>query len=389
MANEFELSYQGEANLYVVLRRSSDAKVWNTSSSAFVVWDNDDLADYAVTLTSRGGDVYQGNFPLPDPLIEAGKFRVLYYQRSGEAPEVDDLLLSTRSLYWNGQAVEDEPVAAIEVDEYALTSVEDVAAYLRLEDLTAAQTSLLAALVNQVSARMERVCSRRFKARRWIERCVMPLDGKVTLKHYPVVSVGRVLTGSSEIMRVRYTNSTALRANVSVVFDETGQQGELQLTSSAADGSATSSTLLLADYPTTSALATAIEAVEGWSATVVSLALTSQLYPTEGRDAKRRDVSLMQPGQSLEWWDSEPAVGRINFWQRVGRVLVDYRAGYEVIPADVKLVATQLTAQAYQHGRQNTAVSSETLGQYSYTLASQSRMTDELWSKLRLYMEVR
>lgn len=387
MANVFELSYQGEANLYVILRRSSDAYVWDGSS--FAAWDNDNLADYAIGLSSRGGDVYQADFPAPDPAIAAGKYRVLYYQRAGASADVDDLLLSTRSLYWNGQAVDEEPASIVAVDEYALTTVEDVAAYLRLVDLTSDQSSLLASLVNQVSARIERICSRQFKARRWVERQVMPQAGEITLKHYPVISVSRLLTGASQAMCVRYDVTGSLAAWVSVTFDAQGLAGVLGLRSVASDGSETVTQLSLDTYTTTSALAQAIEAVDGWTAKVVSLALTSQLHAAGPFDARRRYVSLMQPSQSLEWWDMDHGAGRIRMWQRLGRVVADYRAGYETIPADLKLVATQLVAQAYQLGRQNTSVKSESLANYSYTLATQSQMTDELWSRLRLYMEVR
>lgn len=387
MASEFELSFQGEANLYVILRRSSDADVWN--GSAFVSWDTDDLASYALALSSRGGDVYQGDFPTPDPAIAAGKYRVLYYQRAGETPLDDDLLLSTRSLYWNGQAVDKEPASSVEVDEMALTTVEDVAAYLRLDDLSSEQTSLLAALVNQVSARIERICSRQFKARRWVERHTTPHNGQITLNHYPVLSVNRLLTGASETMRVSFSVSGALEATAYVQFDHTGVNGNLCLSSTAADGTQSITNLSLTTYATTTSLTAAIENIEGWSAVVVSLALTSQLHEMSSRDALSQAVSLMQPNQSLNWWDLDTRIGRLELWQRMGSVVVDYRAGYETIPADLQLTTTQMVAQAFQAGRQNAAVTSESLGNYSYTLATQSQISDDLWSKLRLYMQVR
>lgn len=387
MANEFELSYQGDANLYVMLRRSSDAKVWN--ASGLVTWNDEDLDDYAIPLTARGGDVYQGDFPMGETTSPAsGKYRVLYYQRAGEVAGVDDLLLSTRSLYWNGQAVEDEP-AAVEVDAYALTRIETVAAYLRLEDMSAAQTSLLASLVNQVSARIERICSRRFVARRWVERYAIPHAGQITLKQYPVLSVSRVLTGGSETVRVRYDASGALAAGVSVIFDEQGLSGVMRLTSTNAEGVETTTHLSLDTYTTTSSLVQAIEAVDGWVASITSLALTCHLHATGVMDVLNRHVGFSQPNQSLEWWDMETAVGRLKLWQRAGRVVVDYRAGYETIPADLKLAATELVAQAYQAGRQNSAVKFESLGNYSYTLATQAEISDALWSRLRLYMEIR
>jgi len=383
MANEFELSFQGSGNLYVILRRSEDATVWNQSD--FVSWSDEDIASYALPLIHRGGDIYQGDFPGEIP---PGQYRILYYQRAGESPATDDLLLCTRSFHWQiaEPGEEEEPVA---VSADALTSVEAVARYLRLTNLTTDQEALLASLVNQVSARIERICGRRFHARDWVDRCARASGGSVLLRCFPVLSIERITAGSQESLRVKFTAADALAASVAVVFQDTGQTGVVGLRSISSTGQETITQISLETYPTTSLLAAAINDLPGWSATVTRNTPSSQLHEMGAIGALHREVPLMCPAQDLLWWDLDSATGRLNLWQSIGRVVVAYRAGYETIPADLQLAATELVAQAYQQGRQNPAVKSETLGDYSYTLATQTQISDDLWSRLRLYMEVR
>jgi len=383
MANEFQLSFQGSAHLYVILRRAEDAAVWNGSS--FVTWNDANVTSYALPLTHRGGDVYQGDFPAG---IEAGQYLAIYYLRSGESPTIDDLLLTTRTIHWQMEDSDQQP-EPVPVAADALTSVEAVRSYLRLSTVTQDELNLLAALVNQVSARIERICGRRFQARSWVDRHARCEQGRVMLRHYPILAMDRIATGAQEAMRITCSKADALSASVSVVFDEQGLEGQVRLRSVDASGQETNTTLSLQSCPTTALLAEAVLEVEGWSATLIRNIETQQLHAMGAIGALHRAVPLMYPDQELSHWDAQSNIGVVNLWRPMGRVVVAYRAGYETIPADLQLAATELVAQAYQQGRQNPAVKSETLGDYSYTLATQTQISDDLWSRLRLYMEVR
>ena len=104
MANELEITGQGAAlNFYAIIRRQDDAKVWNVTNAAFETWSDGTIADYDTPLTDKGGDLYQGDFPVA---IAAGtKVLIKYYSRDGGTPAITDLLLDTEDVTWTGQGI--------------------------------------------------------------------------------------------------------------------------------------------------------------------------------------------------------------------------------------------------------------------------------------------
>jgi hypothetical protein len=386
MANEFELSFQGSATLYVTLRRQADAAVYD--GQAFVTWDDDDLPEYALPMTSKGGDIYQADFPAD---VAQGGYRALYYLQAGQTPDTDDLLLATRSLHWTGLATDaapDDDDLETGVNDSALTSVANVTAYLRLASPSSDDQTLLAMLVNQISARIERICGRSFHAQDRIQRDVRSMNHMAMLRHFPVQKIYDVKTGRSAALHAQFTND-ALLARLSVHYDTDGLLGQLTLKSIASDGTETLTTLTMADHVTTTDMATAINQVQGWSAQAVAAVPSDQLLPAEIADALDQDATIYYPDLPVTDWELHPASGTLQLHDTESMLIISYRAGYEAIPADLVLIATELVAQAYEQSRISPGVKSETLGDYSYTLATQSQMTRDLWSRLRLYMEVR
>ena len=110
MANELNVRYNGTANIYAIIRRKSDAYVWN--GSAFAAWADGSIADYDIALTSQGGDLYSTSFPSG---ITSGAYFVDYYIRAGATPATTDVRVSGSIFNWSGSDVtvgKEEPTAA-------------------------------------------------------------------------------------------------------------------------------------------------------------------------------------------------------------------------------------------------------------------------------------
>lgn len=103
MANELQISYAGDRNVYAVLQESATGKAWN--GSAFEVWSDLNLATYDIPLSSIGGNLYAANFPS----VSSGLYRASYYSMDGLVPGEGDLLLASMSLLWNGSSVIPSP----------------------------------------------------------------------------------------------------------------------------------------------------------------------------------------------------------------------------------------------------------------------------------------
>jgi len=102
MANELRAYYNGSATLYAIIRRQTDAYVWN--GSAFEAWVNGNIATYDIPLTSQGGDLYSANFP--SAITTSGVFYVDYYIQAGGSPATTDYRLpSGDSINWTGSSV--------------------------------------------------------------------------------------------------------------------------------------------------------------------------------------------------------------------------------------------------------------------------------------------
>lgn len=104
MANELNLSYNGDLNVYAVIRRKSDGAVYDATS--FVTWDDANISSYAISMTSSGGDLYLGDLPSGIPLNDT--YIAHYYEYSG-SPSTSDILLDTEEFYWNGEKITSDP----------------------------------------------------------------------------------------------------------------------------------------------------------------------------------------------------------------------------------------------------------------------------------------
>lgn len=108
MANELNLTSPSGANIYAIIRRTSDNYVAQTTTSTFVVWNNANIANYDIALTDQSGDYYSADFP--GWITSAGNYVVTYYLRAGGTPATTDDVLDSELVYWNGGAASGGPV---------------------------------------------------------------------------------------------------------------------------------------------------------------------------------------------------------------------------------------------------------------------------------------
>jgi hypothetical protein len=392
MSKELRVTYQGSATIYAIIRKISDATVWNGSS--FETWADGNIATYDVALTNQSGDFYSADFP---SAISVGNYRVNYYVQAGGSPAITDLIVGTAAdLYWDGSTT--GSVSSVTLSTYALTTLEALKRFLRIADTDS--DTLLTETINQTSALIERVTSRQFLARDYRERRDGEWQRRMVLANFPIQSVNRISYGAGNALHLSFTGS-AIRANAAIYKpDSLDSGGGLRLTTIDSNGTRTATSLSFATYASVSALVTAIAAVTGWMATTDTNVPTADLNPTALGDCLNRTAYLTYP--DLDDYDFTPRydIGIIEF-SRIGNYywpdqpcrdepkyfaggyqnfLIEYNAGYTTVPADVALVCHEICAEKFYIGEDNPAIKSETTGPYSVTFG----YSDEQMIRTRL-----
>jgi hypothetical protein len=372
MANELRVVYQGSGSTYAIIRRKADWYAWNGSS--FETWADGSVSTYDVALSSQGGDVYAADFPSG---IAAGDYRAIYYE-STSGVTTSDLILKTTDIFWNGEAASESEVS---LSAYALTTVENVKRFMQISADT--YDTLLADLINLVSAMIERETGRQYKARDYRERLNGRMQRRLVLRQHPVQHINRVSYGYLEAMSVSYSGD-AIRANAQVYADpESSDGGGIRLVTVNSSGVRTANNLTFATYPSLSLMETAIELISGWTATVANNIPSADLYVTGAEDAKTRSVQFYYPDQDEDSYSLDQRNGILAFDQKsIGwyhgddrftcrhqGILIEYRGGYETIPADVDLLARELVKEAFYSGQNNTGLNSYSLGPYSVSFS--------------------
>ena len=91
MASELTILYPTTGTIYAILRNRADDTVASIVAGAWATWADGSIADYDVTMTSKGGDVWSGDLPA---WITAGtSYRAVFYLQAGVGPAVGDLIL--------------------------------------------------------------------------------------------------------------------------------------------------------------------------------------------------------------------------------------------------------------------------------------------------------
>lgn len=270
------------------------------------------------------------------------------------------------------------------VDSRALTTAANVKTFLHISG--SGDDALLESLIDRVSDKIERYCSRRFKAENYVQWLNGNREDVLQIRHYPIIYVDAVAIGSTDCMSVSYSGSE-LTATAGVHFDADGGTGSMRLVS-AATGETTKA---FSSFATVGALVTDInDNVADWTASTLTDVPTADIRPMGGRDAKSDVVYF----EFADCYDSNYTVdfnrGQIHYRPPRGHanVLVKYRGGYETVPDDVEQLCIEMVGEAYHKGKKGMAVTSESLGDYSYTLAGEVAIDEARARRLMPYIDL-
>lgn len=231
-------------------------------------------------------------------------------------------------------------------------------------------TAFIETLIDAVSAKVETLIDRQILSRTYTEL----YDGNPTewlhLNQYPVTSVERVSIQRDRALTVKHTGSVT----ASVEVRAAGTMVLIDRTS----GTTNTNTLTLSSYTTMTLLAAAINALTGWSATITAGFENynpSEIITAGGKWAVDRWVDVEVPADALEYYElrADDALYRSGGWAGPPRsIWVKYTAGESSTPADLQLLVSRLTAEAFKSSSRDEHYQSFRLADYAYTLADKA-----------------
>jgi hypothetical protein len=117
--NEIQFAYKSaySPNLYAIISRTSDSKVWDVTHMAWVTYEEANEPNYALSLSLIHKDEYGVSFPTG--ITTGGMYSIAIYLRSGSVPNVtNDLLVGIGEMAWDGSA---------EITDYTVASKDEIA----------------------------------------------------------------------------------------------------------------------------------------------------------------------------------------------------------------------------------------------------------------------
>ena len=237
----------------------------------------------------------------------------------------------------------------------------------QLEDAIDAATDIVEQYLGHI------VISRRL--REWTDA-----DGRSTLalRERPVQIVHAIRFGRLACMTIQSTIGTDIQTTVSV------DSNHIRLDRIDSSGSDHQTTLAFGANKTSSDLASAISATTGFTATATVNVSAYHIHRVAGRDLKLATMTLyaadqgqldteVDYGRGLIYMKDRPYGWVDDGWPRGPlSLLVDYTAGYDQadVPFAIQNATRTIAAGLYFARKRDPGLSSESLGDYSYSLAS-------------------
>lgn len=188
MANEIHVTWpSAAATLYAIVRKLSDATVWDVAAATWDTWADADIADYDIPLTDLGGDLYAADFPAA--VADGTEVRIHYYEQAGAAPAITDTTIGHETQYWLGGALTPTPPTS---------GLVLLARAQQAPQLASVDADLLAHLIAAASTAIEQHCRRTFLSQTFTE--VYDGDGtqELLLDQFPVASLTTVTITDSD-----------------------------------------------------------------------------------------------------------------------------------------------------------------------------------------------
>jgi len=287
------------------------------------------------------------------------------------------------------------------VDTYALVTLAQLKNWLGITSTD--DDVILEDAIDRATSIIETHCDRKLKSRVFYEFVMPQGERTVTVDNYPIVSIDTIAYGSAISMTIE---SDSASTDVLATVENNGTN--IRLRKVASDGTSTTATLALADYLTTSAIVNYINAsVSGWSAALTENAYSFSLYRFGGRGVIDAPCNFEYPRDNVSEYRVDYSTGLIHliadrfpgirsddasanrFPSGFYPVFVQYTAGFETVPADLQQVCIEVAADLYRERKQDKTITSESLGDYSYTQAGVAELLEGRMGKLAGYREIR
>lgn len=287
------------------------------------------------------------------------------------------------------------------VSAYALTSLGSLKTWLGISVST--YDAVLESSIDRATSLIESFCDRRLVARTHYEWAIPRGERTFQVKHAPIVAINTVAFGHRLGLTVT-SDSASTDVLATVGFDGT----EVRLRKIDSSGTASTATISVATYPTTSAIVDYVNgSVAGWSATLSTNAYARSLYRFGGRGVIDAPCLIEYPGDNVSAYEIEQDLGLIHivadrfpgireddatanrFPRGFFPVFVEYEGGLETIPDDLEQACIEIAADLYRERLVDTTVVSESLGDYNYTRTSPADLLQKRSRLLEAYREIR
>ena len=277
------------------------------------------------------------------------------------------------------------------VNTYALCSLVGLKAHLGITVST--DDTILEGYIDSASSRIEDFIGYRVLQRNYSEWYGGSGNRTIKLRNFPINLVTAVYTGMTAAITVSSSTSTDIQATISVNPEPQGgvSQGllspNLTVVNTTLLGVSTTSERAYSTYPYTSSLATNIDGITGFNATLVQNMKSSQLHPRAGADALQSTVTLTGANVACEFaYDSRTGTVTIRedrmilsqdwdsrFPYQPLSTLVEYSAGYATVPDSIRQCALEESALMFLSRRVDDSLQSESIGDYSYSRSGADR----------------
>ena len=204
-------------------------------------------------------------------------------------------------------------------------------------------------------------------------------NGDIVLNQPNVTQVQMTASGTQNGLTVKYTG-TDTHARVEVTDTAVVTVSRVGVTT-------TTTTSLFSANAQTSDMATTINALSGWTATVEDTVPSAFLVRSPVQDCKDREVTLEAWDDDGGGFEVDYAAGvlrlyrpsgsgfRYSNWPSGSRMRVDYTAGDTDPPDDVSQAVIEAVKVSFDAGKRSAGLQSEKIGDYAYTLANVAMAT--------------
>jgi|TARA_R100000458_G_C8272471_1_gene247329 hypothetical protein len=287
------------------------------------------------------------------------------------------------------------------VGTHALTSLANLKAWLGISSST--YDSVLESAIDRATSIIETYTGRKLKARDIYEWHNGDGSKTVHLDQYPIERMYRVGYGH----QTAFTIESSVSTDLELTFMVDSEEAHLRRIEQGGTLAENTFDLTSSSYNNTSKLVSAITALTGFTATLTTNVPSRNLHRIGGIDLIRegpahityvseadgeyrldhqRGIVYMRHSRGNRNFDHESS-GR---FPRVRQsILVHYKAGYSTVPDDLERACIEIAAEMYQTRQQDRSVSSETLGDYTYSKKQQAALVEERKHLLEGYRDIR